>query len=291
MKNLLNDDGILTVIILTYNEEIHIERAILNAKKITNNIIVIDSGSNDQTINIVNKYQIKLVIQSFATFSDKLNWCISELEITTPWVIRLDADECFYSNFLSNFRNLIKIHDSKLSAIYVNRELFFMSKPIKFGGYYPNYSIRIWKNRSVLCETRYLDEHIIVKEGYSIYSNLKIIDNPLYPLTKWILKHNNYAYLEAKTYLESIYKKSENIEIHENLFGKSIERKKWLKNSLYYKLPIFLRCYFYFFYRFILRLGFLDGIHGFIFHSLHSFWYRYLIDSIIYENKMKNIEN
>ena len=291
MKDLSSDDCILTVIILTFNEEIHIERAILNAQKISKKIIVIDSGSNDRTISIAKKYEIKLVNKSFTTFSDKLNWCIKELEITTPWVIRLDADEYFSNNFLSNFENLIKKYDTNLSAVYVNRELCFMSKPIKFGGYYPNYSIRIWRNRTVLCETRYLDEHIILKEGYSVYSNLKIIDNPLYPLSKWIQKHNNYASLEAKTYLETIYQNHENIEINENLFGKSIERKKWLKNNFYYKLPIFSRSFIYFFYRYILRLGFLDGIHGFIFHILHSFWYRYLIDSIIYENKNQNIEN
>ena len=284
----ISDNNSITVIILTYNEELHIERAILSALNITNDIIIIDSYSNDNTQAIAKKYNIKFVTRFFNAFSDKLNWCIENLEIETKWVIRLDADEYFNNNFKRDFELFIQNNDKNLSAIYVNRELCFMCKPIKYGGYYPNFSIRIWRNRSVFCETRFLDEHLIVKQGFAKYSNLKIIDMPLYGLSQWIHKHNNYANLEALSYLETFSNKSTKNQINENLFGNTPERNKWFKNNFFYRLPIFIRCFAYFIYRYILKFGFLDGKNGFIFHVMHSFWYRFLVDSIIYEKSINS---
>ena len=293
MKNIISNDSLITVIILTRNEEIHIERAIKSALSITNNVIIIDSNSTDNTIFIAQKYNVIIKNASFNNFSEKLNWCIESIEFKTPWVVRLDADEYFTNNFERKLSKYLNNIEPDVSAIFVNRQLWFMNKYIKHGGYYPNLSIRIWKDKSVVCEARDLDEHLIVKSGFPKFLDLDIIDNPLFNFTHWIIKHNSYAILEAKTYLKNLESNTSTTqkEIKNSFFGKKSERKRWIKESVYYALPIFFRSFLYFLYRYILKFGFLDGTRGFLFHFYHSLWYRFLVDTIIFEQKINKIEN
>ena len=85
-------------------------------------------------------------------------------------------------------------------------------------------------------------------------------------LREWIERHNNYS----------------SREVNDILKGGAASNPK---RSFYYRLPLFFRPCFYFFYRYFLRLGFLDGKEGLIFHFLQGFWYRFLVDAKIYEKK------
>ena len=285
-KYILNNiDKLLTIIILTKNEEIHITRAIKSAQKITSNVYVIDSDSTDETASLVLKLGAKLFNASFDRFSDKLNWCINVLDINTPWVLRLDADEYIDNKHVQVLFNSLFNIDNEVSGIYLRRQLWFMNQHIKFGGLYPNYSLRMWRNKSVICESRELDEHLILKYGTSLKIKADIIDNPLTSISHWVSKHNNYSKLEANNIMFGSIDRIER-QIDDNLFGKSPERKRWFKNKLYNKMPLFIRPFGYYIYRYIFLLGFLDGIPGFLYHFYHAFWYRLLIDSVIFEKKM-----
>lgn len=281
-----NFNSLITVIILTKNESVHIARAINSAKLLTNKVYVIDSDSTDDTVQIALYLGAKVLNASFDIFSDKLNWCINNLDIDTPWVLRLDADEYFDQRLIINLKNKIVNFDDKITAIYLRRQLWFMNQHIRFGGLYPNYSLRLWRNKVVLCESRNLDEHLIVKYGISIKLKYDIIDNPINTISHWILKHNNYAKLEASSKIKTNINEQK-VEIKNNLFGKSHERKRWLKNKFYNRLPLFIRPIFYYLYRYIFLFGFLDGIPGLLYHFYHAFWYRILIDTIIFEQKIR----
>ena len=89
-KNKIAD---LTVVILTYNEEKHIERCILSIKDFVKKIIVIDSNSNDKTLEICKKYNVEVFQKKFINLADKLNWALENAKIDTHWILRLDADE------------------------------------------------------------------------------------------------------------------------------------------------------------------------------------------------------
>jgi hypothetical protein len=65
-----------------------------------------------------------------------------------------------------------------------------------------------------------------------------------------------------------------------------VEQKRWLREK-YYRLPLFIRPFLYFFYRYFFRLGVLDGKEGLIFHVLQGFWYRFLVDAKIYEYRKR----
>ncbi|HDM78648.1 MAG TPA: hypothetical protein ENG51_19620 [Deltaproteobacteria bacterium] len=80
--------------------------------------------------------------------------------------------------------------------------------------------------------------------------------------------------------------------INPHLLGDPVQRKRWFKENLYLRLPLFIRPFLYFIYRYFFRLGFLDGKEGLIFHFLQGFWYRFLVDAKIYElRKKKGIIN
>jgi hypothetical protein len=77
-------------------------------------------------------------------------------------------------------------------------------------------------------------------------------------------------------------------DIIPDLFGNPIERRRWLRLKIFNKSPYFIRSFMYFFYLYVLRLGFLDGKQGLIFFVLQSFWLRFLIDAKVFEKKIKS---
>jgi glycosyltransferase involved in cell wall biosynthesis len=279
----MNIDKNLSIIVLTYNEEIHIKRCLENISGFCKNIYIVDSFSTDKTIEIAKEYTDKIYSGNFTSFSEKLNWAIDNLPIETTWSMRLDADEIITDSFKNNIYERLEEAVSDIQGIYVRRQLWFMNRWMKHGDMYPTYSMRIWKTGEVKCENRLLDEHMILNGGKSLTVDLDIIDNPLTSIADWITKHNKYSDLEVKNYLSRL--KGTNIK--PNLFGKQEERRRWLKERLFYKMPLFVRPFFYFGYRYFIKFGFLDGKEGFIWHILHGFWYRFLVDTKIYETKKK----
>ncbi|MEL6944081.1 MAG: hypothetical protein AAFO82_15585, partial [Bacteroidota bacterium] len=97
-------------------------------------------------------------------------------------------------------------------------------------------------------------------------------------------KHARWAVYEAA---ESIYSMQEEAsgEIEAKLLGNPIERRRWFKQNIFQKTPLFARSIFYFLYRYVFKLGFLDGKEGLVFHTLQGFWFRFLVDTVILEIK------
>jgi hypothetical protein len=131
-----------------------------------------------------------------------------------------------------------------------------------------------------------MDEHMKLLEGKAIFLKNDFIDENIKTLDWWINKHNSYATREAADMLLfncTLSGQDKNIGPP----GSQVQIKRWLKTSVYLRLPLFLRAFLYFIYRYFLRLGFLDGREGLIWHFLQGFWYRFLVDAKIYEIKKK----
>ena len=155
-----------------------------------------------------------------------------------------------------------------------------MNKWIKYGGYYPIYLLRLFnKNNSI--STGIINEHISTSGKTKVISEGNIVDHNLNDISFWILKHNKYSSLEALDY----YNKNE-IEYSKILNSQS-NWKFFIKNTFYKKIPILLRPFIYFVYRYIFRFGFLDGYIGFIYHFLQGFVFWFLVDIKIFEIKHK----
>ena len=128
-----------------------------------------------------------------------------------------------------------------------------------------------------------MDEHVKLEQGKTITFENDFVDDNLNNLTWWTNKHNNYATREAIDLLNIKYKFSSADGLNANLSEAQDKRKRWLKENLYTRLPLFIRPFLYFIYRYIFKLGFLDGIPGLIWHFLQGFWYRFLVDAKIYQ--------
>ena len=283
LENLSED---VTAIVLTYNEEKHIERCILSIKKFVKRIIIIDSFSTDNTLKIVKKYNIETLQNKFVNHSKQLNWGLNNSNIKTEWILRIDADEILTKSLIKKVSENLKDYSPNISGITVNRKLIFFGKKIDFGGFFPHKTLRVWRNGKGKCEDTWIDEHIIV-DGEIIHINEDIIDENLNNLTWWINKHKSYAIKEAINFLLiKTNSKNNDLQIHElPQFS-----KKKMKLRVYYNFPPIIRPTLLFIYSYFFRLGFLNGWQGLVFHLLHGFWFRMLVDFKILEFKklMKN---
>lgn len=273
----------LSIIILTFNEEKNIKDCLNSIKDLTRNIFIIDSFSTDNTLEICKDYTNKIYQNEFKSHSAQLKWALENLPITTEWVIRLDADERWTQYGIKELTNILEKRPD-LSGIYVKMKIFFMGKWIKHGDFYPNLFLRVFKLKSATIEPKMVDEHIIIK-GETFISNIDVIESNYdrqSDISLWITKHNKYSTNEAIDFIKQKKLNLNNDSIAE-LLGNKVQQKRWLKENLYNNSPLLIRPFIYYFYRYIIKLGFLDGLEGFIFHYLQGFWYRFLVDIKIFQ--------
>ena len=272
----------ISVIILTYNEEIHIERAMKSVLPFAKEVFVVDSFSTDKTVEIAKSFGAKVLQNKFINYATQFNWALDNADIKTEWVMRLDADEFVTEDLQKEINEKSPKLNKTITGIYIKRRVYFMGRWIKYGGYYPTWLLRIWRKGKGYCEQRWMDEHIKITEGRVVFFKNDIIDWNLKPITWWIDKHNGYATREAIDILNLKYNFLKYDEIRPELFGTQEQRKRWLK-IIYSRIPLFIRPFLYFIYRYFIRFGFLDGKEGLIWHFLQGFWYRFLVDAKIYE--------
>lgn len=274
----------LTVVILTYNEQLHIRRAIQSALEVADEVIVVDSYSNDQTVNIALELKARVLQNPFVNQAQQFQWAMENGDITTPWTMRLDADEYLTKDLAKEINDRIPNLSQDISGVILKRQVHFMGKWIKHGGYYPIHLLRIWRTGSAVMEQKWMDEHTLLLSGNSIVFKHDFIDENLNSLTWWTTKHNAYATREAIDILSRKYQFNPDTQAAAmNMDVKQLGAKRWYKDNLYLRMPLFVRAFLYFQFRFWLKLGFLDGRKGLIWHFLQAFWYRFLVDAKIYQ--------
>lgn len=280
----MQNDNSITLIILTFNEEKQIERCITSAREICSDIFIIDSYSTDYTKNVSEKLGAKVYQHKWMNnHAKQFNWGLENLPIKTEWVLRLDADEYLTPELVSEIDQMIHTLNKDITGVVLKRRVYFMNRWIKHGGYYPTYLLRLWRFGSGKFEERWMDEHVKLEHGRTITFKNDFVDDNLNNLTWWTNKHNNYATREAVDLLNNKYKFLTSDLISPELSQQQDKRKRWLKENFYTSIPLFLRPFLYFIYRYIFRLGFLDGKAGLIWHFLQGFWYRFLVDAKVYD--------
>lgn len=272
----------LTVVILTFNEELHIERCISSLNSIADRICICDSFSTDNTVELAKAAGADVLQNPWTNHAQQFNWALDNFDIDTEWIMRMDADEFLTLELAEEIHQHKSLRAPEISHYYIKRRVHFMGKWIRRGDYYPVWLLRIWNDKSARCEARWMDEHIKVNSGSGGRLLNDFVDENLNDLTWWTDKHNRYATREAVDILNTIYGFTIGDEISPRLFGSQAERKRWFK-MCYVKLPLFFRPILYFIYRYFLKLGFLDGKAGLIWHCLQGGWYRFLADAKIAE--------
>jgi glycosyltransferase involved in cell wall biosynthesis len=274
----------LTVIILTKNEELHIERAMASVVGIADRCVVVDSGSTDATVALAKSQGAEVFENTWVNYATQFNWALDQLGPETQWVLRLDADEIVTDELAAEIETFLPALGPDIVGVYVSRRMAFLGRRIKWGGLFPLRVMRLFRHGRGRCENRWMDEHIIASGRTADFVG-EVIDDNRNSIGWWTDKHNAYASREVVDLLSFEYGFAQADSVA-NVGQRSQARvKRWMKENVYARLPAGSRAFAYFFYRYIVRLGFLDGREGAAFHVLQGLWYRYLVDIKLHEVK------
>lgn len=277
----------LTVLILTKNEEKNIAKCIRSFQGIARRFVIVDSFSTDRTVEIARSLGADVYEHAFENHAAQMNWGLEHTGIQTEWVMRMDADEELTPELVCEFEEKIPKLPANITGVQLRRRIYFMNRWIRHGGVYPTILLRLFRTGHAVCEQRVMDEHMVLKDGDVICFKKDFIDKNTKSLEWWIGKHNWYSDREVADYLDKQRQLESEDAIRPKLFGNQAERKRWLKYLLYYRTPLMRRAHWYFIYRYLIRLGFLDGKEGLAFHFLQGYWYRFLVDAKIMEQQKK----
>lgn len=273
----------ITVVILTFNEHLHLRRAIESAKALTNDIVVVDSLSTDDTVTIAKECGARILERAWENnHSIQFNWAIEQLEKDSgwqnQWILRLDADEIITPQLCEEIKAVLTNPQPELVAYDCQRSMVFMGRLLRFGGMSRNRILRLYRRGHGYSESRWMDEHIVV-DGPCGHLSGAIIDENLNHLTWWTAKHNVYA---SRAAIDDLVRRFASTDPDRDALPKFAEKSS-LKDRLYRVMPLGLRGCIFFLYRYVFLLGFLDGKAGAYFYFLQTWWYRTLVDAKISE--------
>ncbi|MCA9885257.1 MAG: glycosyltransferase family 2 protein [Anaerolineae bacterium] len=270
----------VSVFILTFNEEANIAQAIASLENRVEAVFVVDSGSTDRTVEIAESMGATVLHNPWPGYSKQVNWALENCPFPTEWVLRLDADEYITPELADEFAQVLHSAPDNISAYYIKRRFYFMDRWIRYGGYYPIWIVRLIRHGKAYCEDVAFNEHFIVTEGEISRLQQDMIHEDRKGLQDWLLKHVKYARLESERRQREAVEPDNKREA-----ATSSARKTWMRKNIFLRMPLFLRPLLYFIYRYIFRLGILDGIPGLIFHFLQAFWLHFYVDSLLWESK------
>lgn len=265
----------IDAIVLTYNEELHLRRCIESLKKIGANIFVIDSFSTDRTLAICDEESVQVVQRKWVNYADQFGWGLANLNFESNWVMRMDADEYLSEALVKEINTLTSDSLAEYNGINLSRIIKFQNRELRYGGMHPKLYLRIWRRGIGRIENRWMDEHIIIDIPKIYTMKAVFYDENLNSIGWWIDKHNKYASREClDLLLDNFNTRGEEIMMKDS----QASRVRGFKSRYYNTLPLFIRSFIYFVYRYIFLLGFMDGKSGFLWHFLQGLWYRLLVD-------------
>jgi glycosyltransferase involved in cell wall biosynthesis len=275
----------LSVIILTLNEEANLPVALSSLRALNPEIFVVDSGSTDRTLEIARDAGCQVVEHPFENYAAQRNWAFDHLPVATPWTLCLDADERLTPELVGEIREAVSQHDGPYDGYMLRKRTIFMGRWIRHGGQYPAYHLRLFRSGRGRCEARLYDQHFVVDGRVGRLTN-DYIDVITSDLGTFIVRHNRWADLEAAEIRAlSTSSARQGPVVQPVLTGTAIERRRFLRSRVYQRFPLLMRPFLFWFYGYVLRGGFLDGIEGLIFHTLQRFWFRFLVDAKIWESQ------
>lgn len=274
----------IVAVILTFNEERHLQRCINSILGIVSEIVVVDCFSTDATLEIARSNGARVIQREWVNHATQFNWALTQLDNDTDWVLRIDADEVLTPALAAEIKINLANVGPEVDGVFFGRRMAFQGQLIRYGGVFPIQVLRLFRYGRGECEKRWMDEHIRVS-GSTVSFSGEIVDDNLNTLTWWTDKHNKYSSREVIDLLNLEYHFMPHDSVANIRGGGQPGLKRWLKEVVYARLPLGFRAFFYFFYRYFVRLGFLDGNAGFTFHFLQGFWYRYLVDAKVIEVK------
>ena len=267
-----------TVIVLSFNSEETLGATLTRARLVSDEIFVVDSYSQDKTVELAKASGATVVQHPFEHYGAQRNWAIENLRVTRRWQLHLDADEWLDDKLVSEIQGLPE--ETEHSGYFLSRYVRFLGRVMRHGGMSPTWHLRLFRSGVGRCEDRKYDQHFILTDGTGGQLSGALIDDIRMPLTEWTARHNRWADGEVAELGDN----ETSWRLKPDPFGSPTQRKRFLRQR-YNQLPLFIRPFGLFTYRYFFRLGFLDGTEGLIFWVLQTFWFRFLIDAKIWEKR------
>jgi glycosyltransferase involved in cell wall biosynthesis len=270
----------LSVIVLTRDEEVNIDACLRSVAGWCDQIVVVDSGSTDRTIEICRRYTHEILVNDYVDHASQWHWSIHNAPLRNEWLLALDADNVVSPELRSAIERTLGNGEADVNGYFAAHRHYFRNRPIR--GLKSHWLRLVRLPYASVDRTELVDFRFAVEgptrtlPGEIIESNQKELS-----IDFWIEKHRKFADRMA---LEEILRTSQQLprEQRPSLLGNPEQRALW-KKQIWYRLPLYFRSYGYFFYRYVLLLGFLDGPNGLVYHTLQALWFRLLVDVKIAE--------
>ena len=267
-----------SVIVLAFNSVDTLGATLAQAREISDDVHVVDSFSTDDTVALSRQHGAQVVQHAFENYGAQRNWAIDNLTLRYAWQLHLDADERLTPELIASIRSLPESPGQ--SGFLIPRLVQFLGRIMRHGGMSPTWHLRLFRNGAGRCEERKYDQHFYLTQGTDGQLQGYMIDEIRMSLSEWTARHNRWSDAEVLEQTAA----TDGARIRPRLWGNRLERKRYLR-GVYNDAPLFVRPFALFFYRYFVRLGFLDGCPGFIFWTLQTFWFRFLIDAKLFEHR------
>ena len=258
----------VSILILTLNEEANLSEC-LQSVKWSDDIVVLDSFSNDRTVKIAEELGARVVQRRFDNWSAHQNWALEQIPFKHPWVFYLDADERMTEELKDELA--LMAHDPSRTAVayYCGRRNMFMGRWIRHA-MPPGMIMRLFRPSHVRFE-RLVNPVPVIDGPHGYLRGMLVHYNFSKGISEWIEKHNRYSQLEALEGMRLIHQPS---EAQPGLLSADRALRRRALKNLSFRLP--WRPLIKFLYLFVWHGGWLDGRAGFTYCVLQSF-YEYMI--------------
>jgi len=276
----------VTVIVPVRNEARNLPRC-LESVRMFGEVYVIDSQSEDATVEIARSYNTN-VVQVFykGGWPKKRQWALETLSLTYDWVLLLDADEVVTQDLADEIRQ--RTVEPGIDGYHIKLQMFFLNRQLRFSGS-EFWKMSLFRHRKGAYECRLRDqdnsmadmevhEHVIV-DGRTSKLIHPLVHHNVESLSRYFQKHNEYSNWEAKVWLNG----SGQNQLPAALFGQQSQRRRWLKKH-FLKVPG--SPILFFLYKYVFRLGFLDGVPGLLYCCYQGIQF-FHIKAKIYELKLE----
>lgn len=242
----------ISVLVLTFNEEVNLPKC-LESLKWSDDVVVLDSFSQDRTRKIADAAGVRFVQHAFTGFGDQRNWAFDHISFKNSWVLVLDADECVPPALAQEMLFCVRSASEEVAAFRLRRRFYFWGRWLRYSSLYPTWVVRLirlgrirYVNRGH-AETQMVDGLVEALENDLIDENAK-------GMHEWWERQNDYSTKEALYEL-----KQPLMPLSALLSADPLKRREVLK-ALARRIPF--RAFFYFLYCYVVRMGFRDGIAG-----------------------------
>lgn len=236
----------LSVVLATLNEEENLSHCLDSIKGLANEIIIVDGGSTDKTVEIAKKYGAKVKITDNPPIFHINKQKAIDLA-TKDWILQLDADERLTPELKKEIESRIKKKESRINGYWIPRKNWFLGRFLTKGGQYPDYTLRLYKKGKGRLPQKSVHEQAVV-EGETEYLKNPLIHIADSSFSRYLSRFNRYT----------------------NLMASELREQKTGYNPIMVIKYMFILPFWWFFLTYVRHKGFMDNWQGFVFSFFSS---------------------